>query len=278
MLAAASARRRQPSAAAGAGSGVRARSTVEWRAGRLLSLKAGVYAVGQPSNLTRDGHLDGGRPGMRAGSGARAIEAPLPLWQLRPNASSTVDVTVRGAAAGQAAGTSPSHQRTAACIRDDTHRPRRHPRHHRRPHHPRRSPRSSIAAQLRAIARAGRAHAPLRPQRDRSHHRQQPRSTRNQAPLRPPQRRQLTLPPSHDQWLERAFLDFCADHELPRPQINTSVGGYEVDACLARPPARRRARQSHLPRDDEPPSSATAIRTRRSSSPAIASSGSHTAS
>jgi very-short-patch-repair endonuclease len=31
---------------------------------------------------------------------------------------------------------------------------------------------------------------------------------------------------------EDAFLDFCAKHDLPRPKVNTTVCGYEVDALF----------------------------------------------
>jgi very-short-patch-repair endonuclease len=37
-------------------------------------------------------------------------------------------------------------------------------------------------------------------------------------------------PPRVNSDWERAFLDFCEDHGLPKPQLNAIVEGYEVDA------------------------------------------------
>lgn len=37
-------------------------------------------------------------------------------------------------------------------------------------------------------------------------------------------------PPRINSDWERDFLDFCEDHDLPKPELNASVEGYEVDA------------------------------------------------
>ena len=50
-------------------------------------------------------------------------------------------------------------------------------------------------------------------------------------PLRALLKDAVDLAPESRLALERAFLDFCKLHDIPRPHINTAVAGYEVDAC-----------------------------------------------
>jgi putative AbiEi antitoxin of type IV toxin-antitoxin system/uncharacterized protein DUF559 len=206
-----------------AGLGLSASGIKRWvAAGRLHPLHRGVYAVGHAA-VTGHGRW---MAAVKA-CGPNAVlshQSAAALWGLRPSSSPVIHVTT---------------PRRASPRGIRVHRVRRLYAEDRAVVE--RIPVTSVARTLldlagvvppgqliRAIEQAERLHLfdlrAIQRLLDRNHGR---RGTK-------PLKRALAAtggdPPHVNSDWERDFLDFCADHGLPRPELNAIVEGYQVDA------------------------------------------------
>lgn len=193
-------------------------------AGRLHSIHRSVYAVGHRS-LGAHGRWMAAV--LAAGRGALlSYRSAAALWQLRPALNVRIDVSVLGRARRRRAGLL-IHVTRSLSDADRTIRDR--------------IPVTSVARTLldlaeviserqltRAVEEAERMGLlDLRAVEDVC---RRGWGRRGLGSLRRVAGNQYGPPPQTRSELERAFLDFCADHHLPRPVLNATFNGLEVDA------------------------------------------------
>lgn len=205
--------------------GISAHVIQHWlRAGRLHLIHVGVYAVGHPV-LTDLGRWMAGVLGCGPGA-VLSHQNAAAVWNLRPTSTAAVHVTVPGRSRKGPHGVTlhrvrhlhpddwaeldgipvTSVARTLLDLAEVLH--------------PRQLIRAIEQAERLGLFDLGAILALI----ERSHGRH------GIKPLRAVLSAMDAEPPNKNSDWERDFLDFCTDHDLPKPELNAIVEGYEVDA------------------------------------------------